>query len=216
MKRATNFIAVIIFITFINFIRPTSVWAAATLSLSPASGAKTVNVPFTVDIVLDTGGDGVGGVTAILTYDTTKLQVQGTSIMVGTAFTETPFANTVDSAAGQIRFDSGSLTTAYTGSRGVVATIPFVPVAAGTAQVNFVYNPSSTTGTSLVAAATGPTNLLSTVNNGVYTISSTTTTTTTTTLLPSGAVENTLIVLAGGVIFIAVGVFLARKSILGA
>lgn len=199
---------------FFFFILPSKAYAAATLSLSPASGTKAVGTVFSVDIVVDTGGDAAGGVTAILTYDTTKLQVQGSSLTSGPIFGSgvTPFTNTVDSATGQIRYDSGTLGTAYTG-RGTLATISFKALSVGSAQVNFVYNPSSTTGTSLVAASTGPTNLLSTVNNGVYTVTSGTTKTTT--LLPTGAVENTLAVLGGGLAFVTLGVFLAKKFSFG-
>ena len=207
-KTATIFLAFLIFV----FLTPKGAWAAASLSLSPASSTKAVNDTFSVDIVLDTGGDPVGGATAILTYDTAKLQAQGASLTPGPIFgsSVSPFANTVNATTnpGQIRYDSGTLVTPYTG-RGTLATITFRAIAVGTAQVNFTFNPSSTTGTSIVAAASGPTNLLTTVNNGTYTITSSGTTTT---LLPTGAVETTLAVLGGGLAFVALGIFLARKA----
>lgn len=212
MKR---FLLPIIFITVFALSRPAVAYAAASLSLSPASATKAVNDTFSVDIVLDTGGDAVGGATAILTYDTARLQVVGSSLTVGPIFGSgtAPFTNTVDTATGQIRYDSGTLGTAYTG-QGTLATITFRAVAVGTAPVNFVFNPSATTGTSLVAASTGPTNLLTTVNNGTYTISGTGTTTTY--LPPTGVVENTIAILGGGVVFLGIGVFLARRALLNA
>lgn len=209
MKKLT----LICLIGLIGLIWPGAVYAAASLSLSPATASQAVGSAFSVDIVLDTGGEAAGGVTAILTYDTTKLQVQGAALTPGPIFGSgtVPFTNTVDSSTGTIRYDSGTLGTAYTG-RGTLATISFRALAAGTAQVNFTFNPGATTGTSLVAAASGPTNLLTTVNNGTYT---TTSGGTTTTLLATGAMENTIAVLVAGSIFLGVGFFLARKSIIG-
>lgn len=211
MKKLTISIIFLIFITVINFIRPVPAYAAASLSLSPASSTKAVGNTFSVDIVVDTGGDAIGGVTAILTYDTTRLQAQSTALTPGPIFgtSVSPFTNSIDATTGQIRYDSGTLGTAYTG-RGTLATMTFRAIAVGTAQVNFTFNPSSTTGTSLVAAATGPTNLLTTVNNGTYTITSTGTGGT---LPPTGAVENTLLLLAGGIVFLTMGLFLAKKAL---
>jgi len=200
---------------FFLFILPTGVLAASTLSLSPAAATKAVNDTFSVDIVVDTGGDAIGGVTAMLSYDTSKLQVQGSSITPGSIFGSSiaPFTNTVDATTnpGQIRYDSGTLGTPYTG-RGTLATITFRAIALGTAGVNFIFNPSATTGTSLVAAASGPTNLLTSVQNGTYTVASGGTTT----VLPAtGALENTLIVLGGGLGFLVLGIFLTKKTLLG-
>lgn len=208
-----KFSALLVFITLLSLFKPSAAFAAASLTLSPASSTKSVNDTFSVDIVLDTGGDPVGGATAILTYDTTKLQVQGSTLTPGPIFGSSvaPFTNTVDTITGQIRYDSGTLGTPYTG-RGTLATMTFRAIAAGTAQVNFVFNPSSTTGTSIVAAASGPTNLLTNVGNGIYTVTSGVVVSQS--LPPSGAVENTLMVLAGGVGFLAIGLFLSRKALL--
>lgn len=206
-----KFLFFLTFIIFFNLIKPAQAYAAASLSLSPATATKNVGDAFNVDIVLNTGGDAAAGVTAILTYDTTKLQVtSGSQITAGSLFTN-PLTNTVNSTIGEIRFDSGSLGTAYTGT-GTVATIPFKALAAGNAAVNFTFNPSSTTNTSLVASAASPTNLLTTVNNGTYTISSGTTTTTTPPV--TGVVENTLMVIGGGIFLILTGWFLARGRII--
>lgn len=205
-----SFLSALLFFFF--FVLPKSTWAAS-LSLSPATATQAVGGAFSVDIVLDTGGEAVGGATAILTYDTAKLQVQGSALTVGPIFGAgiAPFTNTIDATTGTIRYDSGTLGTAYTG-RGTLATISFRALAAGTAQVNFTFNPGATTGTSLVAAASGPTNLLTTVNNGTYTI---TAGGTGSTLPPTGAVENTLAVLAAGIAFLGMGIFLVRKAVIG-
>ena len=208
-------LSVLFFVLFL-FTLPAPVWSAS-FSLSPASAIKSVGDVFSVDIVLDTGTDAVSGATAILRYDITKLQVQdddgaaaGIQIKQGAIFNQTPLTNSVDTTAGQVRYDSGSLGSSYTG-RGTMATIRFRAMTTGAATVSYVFDPNSTTDTSLVAAASGPTNLLTTVQDGTYTISTASATTTTTpVLLPTGAVENTLMVLVGGIIFIALGLFFAR------
>lgn len=224
MKKLLIIIGSIGLIGFIGLICPNKTYAAASLSLSPATASKAVNDTFNVDIILDTGGEAISGATAIITYDTTKLQVQDNVSVIDPACTtsvnitpgsifSTPLTNCVDSSASTIRFDSGSLGTAYTG-RGTMATISFRALAAGNAAVNFTFNPSSTTNTSLVAAAASPTNILTTVNNGVYTIGTTTTTTTTTTTPPvTGALENTLMAIGAGVFFILTGFLLSKFNL---
>lgn len=222
-RRLVTFVAVflvLLMVTALNF--PSQVLAAASYSLSPAT--KTVNVgdSFSVDILLDTGGDAVAGATAILTYDTTKLLVvdglsgtdtasQGINITPGSVFNTEPLTNTVDSSTGEIRYDSGSLGTTYNsnGGKGVMATMTFKAVAEGTASVNFVYDSESTIDTSLVAAASGPVNLLSSVNNGTYTI----TTTAQAPLPATGTLETTLIVLVGGAALLLVGAFIAGRAV---
>lgn len=151
---------------------------AATFSLSPSTATKNVGVTFTVNIVLDTKGDAVTGATAILTYDTAKLEVvdndttqTGIQIKQGTIFNQAPLTNTVNTSSGQIRYDSGSLGSTYTGS-GTMATITFKTLAAGTAKVDYTFTSGSTTNTSLVAASSpAGTNLLTAVTGGTYTIS---------------------------------------------
>ncbi|MBI4099711.1 hypothetical protein HY440_01765 [Candidatus Microgenomates bacterium] len=216
MRRIITFIIVI---TFITFIRPKDVLAAS-LSLSPASGTEKVGDIFSVDIILDTGTDSVSGATAIVNYDTGKLQVQdddsassGVQIKQGTIFNQTPLTNSVDTTAGQIRYDSGSLGTSYTG-RGTMATIRFKAMAAGAAAVKFVFDSNSTIDTSLVAAATGPTNLLTTVQDGNYNVTlATASATPAPVLLPTGVVENTVVALFGGLILLILSVIFARKAI---
>lgn len=197
------------FMGLVSLMKPVKAFAAASFSLSPATASKVVGNVFTVDIILNTGGDAVSGATAILTYDTTKLQVTtGSSVTPGTIFTNL-LTNTVDASTGTIRVDSGSLGTAYTGI-GTMATISFKALAAGSAAVTFTFNPSSTTNTSLVASAASPTNLLTTVNPGTYTITAAGTTTTTTTPPVTGVVENTLMAFGGGLLFILTSFILSK------
>ena len=193
-----------------GLLSPAKAWATASLSLSPASATVTAGTTFTVDIILDTGGDAVSGASALLTYDTTRLSVVGTTLTAGTIFNQAPLTNTVNASTGTIQYDSGSLGTTYTG-RGTMATITFKAAAAGAAAVNFVYTPGATTNTSIVALASGPTNDLGTVNNGNYTVTSSGGGTT---LPPTGVWEDTLVILGGGIVFLAAGAFLARRGFL--
>ncbi len=216
MKKAAK-ICLIGLICLIGFIWPKEVSAAA-LSLSPASAVKKVGDIFSVDIILDTGSNSVSGATAILRYDTARLQVQdddsgatGIQIKQGAIFNQTPLTNTVDTTTGQIRYDSGSLGTSYSG-RGTMATVRFKAVAAGAAPVTFVFDSNSTIDTSLVAAASGPTNILDTVQDGNYTITTATASAAPApVLLPTGVVENTLMVLLGGILFLGAGWYFARR-----
>lgn len=189
---------------------PKAAYAAASLSLSPAVATKAIGDTFNVDVVLDTGGDAVSGATAIINYDAAKLQVINNQLLQGTIFNQSPLTNKVDTTLGQIQYDSGSLGATYTG-HGTMATIQFKTIAAGTAAVSFVFDANATADTSLVAAASGPTNLLTTVSSGTYTVTSGAVVPQQN-LPPTGAVENTLLAIAGGVIFLGVGFALSRRQ----
>ena len=178
---------------------------AATLSLSPTSLTKAVGSTFNVDVVLDPKTDAVSAASVIINYDTAKLTA--VSVTQGALF-NTPLTNTIDTTIGQIRYDSGSLTTAVT-TRGVMATVLFRAVAAGSANATILFDPTVTTGTSLVAAASGSTNLLTGVDNGIYTITSGAVVTQP--LPQTGAVENTIAIFVGGVIFLSLGIFLSKR-----
>ena len=198
-----------------SLMRPMKVLAAASLSLSPASASKNIGDVFNVDIVVDTGGDPAAGVSAIVNYDNTRLTaVQGTA---GTVLAGAPLTNTINSSTGTIQYDTGNLSNNFTG-RGTVATIQFRALAVGSATVNYVFNPNSTVNSSIVAAASSPTNLLTTVNGGVYTIGSggvTPTPTPTPAPLPkAGAVENTLIAIGGGFLFLIIGLIFKAGAFL--
>jgi LPXTG-motif cell wall-anchored protein len=188
---------------------------AASMSLSPATLSRYINDEFSVDIVVDPEGQDSSGATAIINYDKDKLQAE--TVTAGTSFTQ-ELENSIDPTLGQIRYDAGVLGSTVN-TRSTLATIKFKAITAGVAAVNIVFDPNSTTNTSIVAAASGPTNLLTdgNVNNGSYTISATGSGTTrnTGTLPGTGAVEDTLMVLGGGSLLLVLGGFLARKTLLG-
>lgn len=214
-------LGLVVLLYFVSAFRPASVWAAASFSLSPATKTVTINSTFTVDVLLDTGGDAVSGATFYLTYDPTLLMVvdslsgsdvtsQGINVQPGTIFNQSPLTNTVDATTGTIHMDSGSLGTSYNsnGGRGVMATVTFQALAVGSANVNFTFNPNATTNTSLVALEGAPTNILTSVNNGTYTV---TATQTQAPLPQTGTFETTLVVLGGGASLLAAGWYLSRK-----
>lgn len=188
---------------------------AASMSLSPATLSRSLNTEFSVDIVVDPEGEESSGATAIVDYDKTKLQAE--LVTAGTSFTQ-ELENSIDPTAGRIRYDAGVLGTTVS-SRATLATIKFKAIATGVAAVTIVFDPNSTTDTSIVAAASGPTNLLTegNVNNGSYTIttSGSGSTGSTGTLPNTGVVEDTLMVLGGGSLLLVLGSFLARKTLLG-
>lgn len=205
-------LSIMVVLSFGFFAFPSSIMAAS-LSLSPATANKSVGETFAVDIVLDTEGAAASGATAILSYDTAKLQVNdddstgtGVNIAGGSNLTQV-LTNSVDTSIGQIRYDAGNLGASYTG-RGVIATIHFKALSEGTAQVSFVFDPNKTTDTSAVAAASGPTSLLSTVNDGTYSIGESTGEP----LPETGAIEDTLMLLGFGGVFLATGFLFARRA----
>ncbi len=199
--------AALLVIFFTGLFLPRGVLAAS-LSLSPATVVKSVGDTFTVDIVLDPSPDSVSAVSAIANYDATK--VTALSIKQGPLFTGETLTNTIDTTAGQIRYDTGNLGTPVT-TRGVVATITFRAIAAGSAQASYVFDANATTGTSLVAAASSPTNLLTRVDGAAFTISSSANPAQP--LPPTGVVENTIAIFVGGLIFIGSGILLARRAL---
>ncbi len=171
----------------------------ATLSLSPATKNVAVGESFNVDLDIDSGGQAVSSVSAVLTYDTNLLTVV---VIPGTAV---PIAKTT-AVGGIITIQSGALSQNFTGS-GVIATLNFRTKKAGTAQVAITFTGSS--GSSIVTGANGTSNILDLVNNGIYVIGSggTTTTTmaTTTTVPATGTIKETMVILAGGLILLFLG-----------
>jgi peptidoglycan hydrolase-like protein with peptidoglycan-binding domain len=141
----------------------------ATLSLSPASRSIAVGDEFSVEIILDTGGNAVDGVDIhYLNYKPQYLEVQdadaglaGVQIKPGSLFPST-MTNKVDTVAGKIDFSQ--ITRAggkYTGS-GVLATITFKVVGVDTPDVHFDFSAGNTRdsnvasgGVDVLASATG-------------------------------------------------------------
>ncbi|HEU4677541.1 MAG TPA: cohesin domain-containing protein [Candidatus Paceibacterota bacterium] len=135
---------------------------AATLRLNPGTGVYTVGTPFTVSILIGTDGKPVNAADGSLSFNPRELQVVGVSraASIFSLWTAEPsFSN----AAGTISFSGGS-PSGYTGSAGMVATVTFKPLGAGTPKVNFQ------SGSILAADGLG-TNVLTGMSGGTYTVS---------------------------------------------
>lgn len=141
------------------------VLAAVTFSLSPATQQINNGSDFRVDIILDTGSSDAVGAAALINFDKDKLE--GTNLEGGTIFSQ-PLASSIDQTNGIIKLDYGTLQTAFKGS-GTFGSITFKAKNTGTASVNFVFNPSATANSSLVASPDGK-NILTAVNNGNYSL----------------------------------------------
>ena len=141
--------------------------SAATLTLSPSSKTLNVGDTLTVQILLDTQGQPVDGVDIqALNYNPYFLQLQGGQVQAGNLMPDTAInsANTTD---GKLLFSQiTNPGSTYTGS-GVLATVTFKAVTAGTAKLTFDYTSGGTTQT--VVASRGS-NILTSVTNGTFTI----------------------------------------------
>lgn len=139
--------------------------SAATLSLSPSAKTIAVGETFTVDIMLDTQGVAVDGVDIqTLNYNPSNLQVVGTQITPGSLMSDTVI-NRVDN--GKITF--AQITTGgatYTGS-GKLATVTFKALTSVNANVTFSFSGGSSLDTNVASAGT---DVLTSVVDGLYTI----------------------------------------------
>lgn len=167
-----------IFLTFLSilsvlFTSPAVVYAAgSTLSLSPATGTFNKNCNFSLQVLLDTGGNATAGTDVILHYDTTRFTAN--KINNGTIYPDYP-GNSIDANTGTILISGlASATSSYTGS-GTLATVDFTVVEAapvGATQVTFDFDPNdkSKTTDSNVVQVTTMAETLNQVVNGNYVI----------------------------------------------
>lgn len=169
MKNIVN----IIIIIFINFILASPVFAqTATLSLSPSSGTFNKGCPFTLQIVLNTGGTQTDGTDAILIYDSSR--ITATSITSGSIYPDFP-GNNIDETNGKITISGlASITTPFSGN-GTLATVNFKvkdDAPAGATQIKFDFDPNDkakTTDSNVVERGT-VTDVLNSVVNGNYVV----------------------------------------------
>ena len=147
------------------FLMP-AIAGAATLSVSPSSQSVNAGDTFAVTVNLDTQNASVDGVDLrYLNYNSNLLQAQ--SVTPGNLMPMT-LANSVDNNLGRITFSQVSAGgSKYKGS-GVLATITFKALAAGSANLSFNYTNGNTTDSNVAAAGA---DVLSAVVNGSYTIS---------------------------------------------
>lgn len=151
-----------------------SLWAfaaaaqAATLTVTPASQNVNIGDTVTVNINLDTQGQAIDGVDVhYLNYNPYFLQFQGTQVTPGTLM-PTTLVNSVDTTNGRIDFSQvTSNGSHYTGS-GVLATMTFKALVAGTANLTLDFTQGKTTDCNV---ASNGNDILSSASNATYTIS---------------------------------------------
>lgn len=120
----------IIITTFGFFVFASNAHAAASLSLSPASGSYGQGQKFTVSINVNTGGDAVNAVEAVVTFPADKLKADYVSHS-GSGF-DIVAESTVGS--GVVRISKGKMPPSVVGSRRV-ATVGFTALSQGSASV---------------------------------------------------------------------------------
>jgi hypothetical protein len=153
----------VILISSSLLIIPQAAQAAATLYLSPSSGAFAVGANFTIGVKVNSGGDVINAAEGTITYDTNLLDVVGVS-KGGSIF---PFWTTEPGASGgSIHFGGGLPPPAYNGTAGHLISVTFRAKAVGTARVAF------SSGAVLANDGKG-TNILGSMGSANYTLSPT-------------------------------------------
>jgi hypothetical protein len=141
---------------------PTPSYNVPTLALSPATQEVTVGTKFDVQIILDTAGKEIDGIDIYkLHYDPKLLSL---TVTPGTLMTLNAF-NKVEN--GTFTFSQlAQFGTKYKGS-GVLATLHFTALKAGTASVTMDFTAGAANKSNIAA---GGKNILQQVVNGKYTI----------------------------------------------
>jgi hypothetical protein len=138
----------------------------ATLTLSPASQTVTDGSDVTINVIVNTGGNGVNTVQSVLNYSSTDFSF--VSATVGSSF-----SNLIDTpSTGSISF-TASNTTAVTGTSVTAATIVLQSIATGTTPATLASvcpNGNYALTCSAVYDATTSANDLSTVSSASYTV----------------------------------------------
>lgn len=156
-KRMLTFVKAAFFLLF--FFGASSAYAA-TLSLTPSTGVYTAGATFSASVVVNTNGASINAADGTLTFNPKEITV--ISVSKGSIFNLWTAEPSFSNAAGTITFSGGS-PTGYTGGNGVVISIAFRSVAAGSPRVSFSKG-------SVLAADGKGTNVLTTMNGGAYTI----------------------------------------------
>ena len=202
----------ILFLGFFAFTAKKNALAAASLSFDPTSKTVAINETFNVAVILNTGGAETNGVDAIIRYDGNKLEF--VSATMGSLYESILTPNPTPSTPGNLTL--GAATTQTYNGTGTFATINFKAIAEGTANVYFEFTAGSTTDSNVAYQGE---DLLGSISNASYTITATGSTTngsttnggvggeTPVSIPESGTVENTIILLTGGVALILLGGF---------
>lgn len=146
---------------------------AATLSVSPSSGTYNIGDTFRIDILLNTQSQAIDAVNvSSLNYEPALLEVQdqgataGIQILPGTLMSNTVY-NSVNTQAGKINFSQIAPGTQTYNGQGILASVTFRVLQAGSANLTFDFVNGGTTGSDVLADAN---NILTAVTNGSYTL----------------------------------------------
>lgn len=135
---------------------------AATLYITPSTGAYNTGEIFSMLINVNTAGKSINAASGQLNFDNSRLEVKslGYSTSIFTLWTTEP---TFSNAAGSVTFSGGLPSPGFTGPSGAILRITFKPKAQGQATVNFV------SGSALANDGKG-TNILTSFSGGIFNI----------------------------------------------
>jgi hypothetical protein len=136
--------------------------SAATLYITPSSGAYRVGDLFSMLINVNTSGKAINAASGQLNFDNSKFEVSsmGYSSSIFTLWTQEP---TFSNAAGSVTFSGGLPNPGFTGPSGAILRVTFKPKAQGQATVNFVSG-------SVLANDGKGTNILDSFSGGIFNI----------------------------------------------
>ncbi len=146
----------------------------ATLFLSPNVGVYRVGPVFPVDILINTYGQQVVGVSAYFSYNPSLFQVD--SIDTSHSIFSVEFEKTINNTSGIVRIARAIPTPGVNVTNGKVATLNIRGLTDVTPSVdnfNFIFSPGSNTNSQVILDDGLGTNILSGVNNGRYTLDGT-------------------------------------------
>lgn len=135
---------------------------AASLYLSPSTGAYTVGNTFLVQVRINSAGYSINAADGTLVFDPDKLEVVSVS-KTNSVFSLWVQDPEYSNAVGTIEFAGGKPSPGYTGASGVVINITFKTKISGTANLTFASG-------SILADDGKGTNVLGSFGSGTYTL----------------------------------------------
>lgn len=139
---------------------------SGSMALSPSTGDYTfiAGTSYPIGILVDSAGKSIDGVDVVITFDPTKVKVDGSSLSTTSLFEQYPL-NTVDNVKGEIKLSGGTFSAKPI--TGIIATFRFQPLSKG--EVNFVIKfTAGATTDSNIADHTTAKDILGSVENGRY------------------------------------------------
>src|SRR4030042_932302 len=151
----------IIFIFIFLILASEAKAGGASLFLSPPSGTYAINSTFSIKVNVNSGGEAINAAEGTLVYNPAELSVVSLS-KSSSIFTFWTTEPTFSNSTGNISF-GGGMPSNFTGTNGTIFSITFKAKASAATQINF------SSGSILAADGKG-TNVLATMNGGVYTL----------------------------------------------